>query len=132
MELPETFRDDQPRIPDNATLKPQNLFHSPPVTQHYGFVDLADGMKHVEIAIDQSGTKFWVNVNGVCVCRVQNIEELVVGHETHGDNECSCDLDSLEPTEQDLGCPQHGDHYRAMLYRAEKGPSGEPDSPDVK
>lgn len=86
MELPETFADDQPRIPSDATLKPQNLFHPPPVTQHYGFVDLADGMKHVEIAIDQSGTKLWVNVNGVCVCRVQNIEELVVA-DSRGDNE---------------------------------------------
>lgn len=66
----------------------QNLYYPPLINHHYGFVDLANLIQHVEIAIDQSGTKFWVNVNGVCVCRVQNIEELVIA-DSRGDNEVS-------------------------------------------
>lgn len=48
------------------------------VSQTYGFIDVVTRTNLVEFSIRHDGLVVWLNVNGVCVARIQNVDSLTI------------------------------------------------------
>lgn len=47
-------------------------------SQTYGFIDVVTRTNLVEFSIRHDGLVVWLNVNGVCVARIQNVDSLTI------------------------------------------------------